>query len=399
MYGDFYIHDEKENRVVIDLPSFTAKVATQTGVEPMFNRMEEEDIDSAYSLPNKKSKRSQRTADDFEKINSDYTRFESLGQSKEQILANLFIKYGHESMRTSAFRDDFANFYDKYVSDAAVNAWSKYKLNWNTRQDGITAFVDENMLTMSIASLVEKLRKGVKFYNINEELVLESTSTALAGETAQPIGNYPTETYTFTDSEIYQSLFNMGISQKALDILFGGEFRKTIDNLVSDPLFDSTVKQGLKDDARSYKLTLTMDELAERASTLGMMDGRAIIEYLNKNLGIDNPTLPDLKYLVDKINKARNLNEVGDIMNDAMNLADINDVQAISELGTFAGRVLRILKDLKKDPSVAILEQMQRDGRRYSPAFEQHIKDTSKRLNDAVATFEKSRKKFFKDLC
>ena len=397
MFGDFYLHEKSENRTVIDLPSFTAKVATGMGVEPMFNRMEEEDIDSAYSLPNKKSKRSQRTADDFEKINSDYTRFESLGQSKEQILANLFIKYGHESMRTSAFRDDFANFYDKYVSDAAVNAWSKYKLNWNTRQDGITAFVDENMLTMSIASLVEKLRKGVKFYNINEELVLESTSTALAGETAQPIGNYPTETYTFTDSEIYQSLFNMGISQKALDILFGGEFRKTIDNLVSDPLFDSTVKQGLKDDARSYKLTLTMDELAERASTLGMMDGRAIIEYLNKNLGIDNPTLPALKYLVDKINKARNLNEVGDIMNDAMNLADINDVQAISELGTFAGRVLRILKDLKKDPSVAILEQMQRDGRRYSPAFEQHIKDTSKRLNDAVATFEKSRKKFFKD--
>ena len=397
MYGDFYVHDEKENRVVIDLPSFTAKVATQMGVEPMFNSMEQEDIDSAHSLPNKKSKRSQRTADDFEKINSDHARFESLGQSKEQILANLFIKYGHESMRTSAFRDDFANFYDKYVSDAAVNAWSKYKLNWNTRQDGITAFVDENMLTMSIATLVEKLRTGVKFYNINEELVLESTSTALAGETAQPFGNYPTETYTFTDSEIYQSLFNMGISQKALDILFGGEFRKTIDNLVSDPLFDSTVKQGLKDDARSYKLTLTMDELAERASTLGMMDGRAIIEYLNKNLGIDNPTLPALKYLVDKINKARNLNEVGDIMNDAMTLADVNDVQAISELGTFAGRVLRILKDLKKDPSEAVLDQMQRDGRRYSPAFEQHIKDTAKRLNDSVAAFEKSRKKFFKD--
>ena len=398
-FGKFYAYQNQKS-TVIALPSILAQEAMDYPfrfIAPLYAEMNQKDMDPANSTVIRRSSRTAKTAEDFLKINEDYERFKNQGLSEEEILANLYIKYGHESMRTSAYRNQFANFYDKYVSDQAIKAWSDYNGSWNVRQQGITDFIDQYMLEMSLSDIVKALREGVPFYTAEDGILQLNQPNLPMGNQAIPADRMGASPVSFSDTEIYQAMFNMGISQTALNIIFGQEFRQTIDNILISPDFNNTVKNNLTDDARSYKLRLSMDEISNMGDMLNFMDSRAVLEYINKHLGIDNPTLPALKKLVDKVRNARDMNQLGEAINDSIDVATVDDVQAVSQLATFAGRVLRIMREIEKDPSKVITDNLKAQGIRFSPAFEQQIKNTAERLTNAQKNFEKARNTFFKD--
>ena len=400
LFGNFYPYENSFKGLTIAIPSIFSQKAIDnqnTVVTPLYAEMNRRDLSPADSTLIKRSSRTAKSAEDFQKINDDYSRFENQGLKEEEILANLYVKYGHESMRTSAYRNQFANFYDKYVSEQAIKAWENYSGNWNVRQQGITDFIDKYMLEMSLSDIVKSLREGVPFYSSDNGIIQLQQPNLPMGNQTMPSDKMGATPVSFSDSEIYQSMFNMGISQTALDIIFGQEFRQTIDNILISPDFNNTVKNNLTDDARSYKLRLSMDEISNMGETLNFMDSRAVLEYINKHLGIDNPTLPALKKLVDKVRNARDMSQLGQAVSDSIDVANVDDVQAVSQLATFAGRVLRIMREIEKNPAKVIIDNLKSSGIRFSPAFEKQIENTSERLTNAKANFEKARIDFFKD--
>lgn len=400
IFDNFYPYENSYKGFNIAIPSLMAQRTMNNmsfDVAPLYAEMQQKDLDPANSTVVKRSSRTSKSAEDFLKINQDYARFESQGLSEEEILANLYVKYGHESMRTSAYRNQFANFYDQYVSDQAIKAWKSYSGSWNVRQQGIIDFVDQYMLTMSLTDIVKSLREGVPFYVSDAGIMQLEQPNVPMGNQTMPADRMGATPVSFSDSEIYQAMFNLGISQAALNIIFGQEFRQTIDNLMIDPDFNNTVKNNLKDDALSYKLRLSMDEISNMGEMLSFMDSRAVLEYINKHLGIDNPTLPALKKLVDKVRNARDMNQLGEAINDSIDVATIDDIQAVSQLATFAGRVLRIMREIEKNPAKVITDNLKQSGIRFSPAFEKQIENTAERLTNANKNFEAARINFFKD--
>jgi hypothetical protein len=414
----FYVDPGNTRR--IQLPPVSVQNISQDVkyIQPMYDAMLQDDIDPATSTYTVKRSRSQRMNNSSEKINSD---FESMKQnypnmSEEEILATLFNRYGHEAMRTSTLSNKFYNFYNAHVSKVATEAWQKHADNWNRRQQGITNFVDKYITTMSLKQIVDYLREGVPFVENEEGLFPDEGSMALQTNTAAPFTNPSGPIYKFDDTSIFQALYNMAIPLKALDSIFGMEYRQTIEGLLLDPDFDNTVKKNLRDDAMSYKLRISMDQLANQADEMGFMDAEAILKYINANLSTFSPTLPALKKLVDKVRKAKSIEEVGLAMNDAINKAtgetttilkenearederaNIEDIKAIAELASFAGRVLRIVRDLNENKAEVVISNMKAGGRRFSPAFEQHIKDMANNFDKAKINFEMARKAFFRD--
>jgi hypothetical protein len=417
-FSPFYVDPGNTKRIV--LPPVTAQKISQDPkyIQPMYDAMEQDDIDPVTSTYTVKRSRSQRTNNSSAQVNSDY---ESMKQnypnmSEEEILATLFNRHGHEAMRTSPLASQFYNFYNAHVSKVATEAWQKYADNWNRRQQGITNFVDKYITTMSLKQIVDYLREGVPFVENEEGLFPDEGSMALQTNAAAPTTNPSGPIYKFDDTSIFQALYNMAIPLKALDSIFGMEYRQTIEGLLLDPDFDKTVKKNLRDDAMSYKLRISMDQLANQADEMGFMDAEAILKYINSNLSTFSPTLPALKKLVDKVRKAKSIEEVGLAMNDAINQAtgevstvlrenearederaNIEDVKAIAELASFAGRVLRIVRDLNENKADVVLSNMKSGGRRFSPAFEQHIKDMANNFDKAKIAFEEARKAFFRD--
>lgn len=404
----FYLDDNASgSQDVIIIPSFLSKEPVdfggynEMGVTPLYRELVLEDVDQATSTYSVKRSRSSKINENKQKIDSDYQSMMDQGIPEEEALANLFTKYGYESMRYSNHGSKFMSQYDSYVTSKALEAWDTHSNNWNKRQQGIIDFVDKYIVGTGLDKIIQKLRDGVLFVQYDGKYLPEGDAKGLTDNQGRPIEVPEGEKIKFTDTELYTALFTYGVPQKALDSIFGPDYRRTIENMVTDPQFDSTVKEALTDDARSFKLTMSMEELSDRAEEMSIMESEAIINYINKHLSTATPTLPALKKIIDKIRKARDFNDVGTQLNEIkneINTSDANNIQAISELASFAGRVLRIVRELNsKTKGEIITDHIKSKGIAISPAFEQQIKNAVAENERAKSNFEKARENFFKD--
>jgi hypothetical protein len=384
---------------VIMLPKSKMYDPNVERILPKYEQMLLEDIDTINSTVKVKKSKAETLGRDSRQIDAEYERMVNEGKTPEQIFGNLFSRFSYESMRSSKYNAEFQSYYDDYVSNKAKETWSTYSANWNKRKQGIMDFVDKYILDNTLMQIVTVLREGVRFIDVNDELIAEGESQAMVVRDMGTPLNQDGEKVSFSDLEIYSALFEYGIPQTNLDKIFGTNYRKTIDNLLLDEDFDSEIKANLTEDARAQKIILSFPELTELSDQLGIMPSTAILNYINKHLSVEkgSPVLPAVKAIVDKINEAKNLTEVADEFGKQVELVGNENIQALAELGTAAGRILRILRELNKNKSEIIIDAIKESKIKITPAFEQEIRNAFRNLDKARNAFEQAKKAAIED--
>lgn len=391
------VPDPRGTRII--LPALRELNPAANAVMPLYHEMKNSDVDPIHSTVAVRRSRAETLGKDAQTINAEYERMQSEGKTQEQILGNLFSRFSYESMRASQYSPQFQNFYDEYVTKKAKESWGQYSENWNKRKGGIIDFVDKYVLEASLMDIITALRQGVRFVDVEDKLIAEGGSQAMVVADMATQYNPSGEKVSFSDLEIYSALFEYGIPQNSLNQLFGTNYRQTIDNLLLDEEFDAEIKQNLTDDARAQKISLSFSELEDLSEQLGIMPSTAILSYINKHLSIEkgSPLIPAVKAIVDKINEQRSLTDVADEFGKQVELIGDENIQALAELGTAAGRILRILRELKKNKAEVIIEAIKESKIKVTPAFEQEIKNAFSRLDNARNAFEQAKETAIKD--
>ena len=392
---------DKNNGVSLELPNPKRYVENENRIRPMFEEMLAQDIDPVNSTVKVKKSRAETLGRQSREIDREYNRMLGEGKTQEQIFGELFGRYSYESMRSSAYSAAFQTVYDEYVSNKAKETWNTYSQTWGKRKQGIVNFVDKYIIENSLMDIVGALRRGVRFIDADNQLLEANESMAMVVEGAAMPMDQNGEIIVFSDLEIYSALFEYGVPQSNLDQIFGLNYRKTIENLLLDEDFDTEIKQNLTEDARASKLTVTFSDLNELSEQLGIMNSTAILNYIAKHLSVEkgSPLLPAVKAIVDKINNDRNasLTDVADEFGRQVEKIGAENVQALAEIGTAAGRILRILRELNKDKAGFMVDALKESKIKVSPAFEQQIRNTFRNLDNARNAFEAAKKKAIKD--
>lgn len=397
-FSPFYVTPTDGGTTIV-LPLSKHFDSSVSRIKPMVEKLIDQDVDQINSTVKVKKSRAETLGKESREIESEYNRLTAEGKSKEEVFGNLFGKYSYESMRSSKYSAEFQSIYDEFVSNKAKETWSTYSGTWNKRKQGVVDFVDKYIIENSLMDIVSALRKGVRFVEVDNQLLAEGENrTVVIDGIATPI-TQEGEVVSFSDLEIYSALFEYGIPQSNLDQIFGLNYRKTIDNLLLDPDFDTEIKQNLTEDARASKLSVSFSELNELSDQLGIMSSTAILNYILKHLSVEkgSPVIPAVKAIVDKINESRSLGEVVDEFGKQVEAVGSENIQALAEIGTAAGRILRILRELNKNKAEVIVDTLKQSRIKVSPAFEQEIKNAFQNLDNARNAFENAKKKAIKD--
>lgn len=397
-FAPYYVVSQ-DRGTTINLPLSKYFDSNVQRIKPTVEQLIQEDVDTINSTVKVKRSRAETLGNQSREIDREYERMIAEGKTKEQIFGDLFGRYSYESMRASRYTADFQSVYDEFVSNRAKESWSTYSGTWNKRKQGVIDFVDKYIIENSLVDIVSALRKGVRFIDVNNQLLAEGENASVVVEGMATPLEQNGDVVNFTDLEIYSALFEYGIPQNNLNQIFGLNYRKTINNLLLDQDFDTEIKQNLTEDARASKLTVSFSELNELSDQLGLMNSTAILNYINKHLSVEkgSPVIAAVKAVVDKINEGRSLGEVVDEFGVQIEQAGSENVQALAEIGTAAGRILRILRELNKNKADVIVDSIKQSKIKISPAFEQELRNAFGDLDKARNNFEEAKKNMIKD--
>jgi hypothetical protein len=105
-----------------------------------------------------------------------------------------------------------------------------------------------------------------------------------------------------------------------------------------------------------------------------------------------------IKTLVDKLKQGDDVTDAiaGELGTQIESVGNEN-IQALAEIGTAAGRILRILRELNKNKGNVLVDMLKDFNIKVSPAFEAEIKARAKVLDDARAAFEKAKRNAIND--
>jgi hypothetical protein len=390
--------DSRETTIF--LPKLKEVSPSLDAIMPMYHEVQKDDVSSIESTYKIRKSRAETLGKQSREIDADYEAMLGQGLNNEQIFGRLFGKYSFEALRSSKYNAEFQSVYDMYVSEKAKEAWQGYSDSWNTRKDGIINFIDKYILENSLMDLVTLLRKGVRFITVDGQLLPEGESQSVVDPNlATPYEPVGTEV-KFNDLEIYSALFDYGIPQHNLDAIFGTNYRKTIENLMLDEDFDEEIKQSLSDDARASKIPMTFSQLRDMSEQLGVMNATAILNYINKHLSVEkgSPVMAAIQALVDRLKQGDDVTDAiaGELGTQIESVGNQN-IQALAEIGTAAGRILRILRELNKNKGNVLVDMLKDFNIKVSPAFEAEIKARAKALDDARAAFEKAKRDAIND--
>jgi hypothetical protein len=388
------------SQTILTLPQIKALSPSAQAIMPMYHEIFKGDVSSIESTYKIRKSRAETLGKQSREIDADYDALLGQGLNNEQIFGRLFGKYSFEALRSSKYNAEFQSVYDMYVSEKAKEAWQGYSDSWNTRKDGIINFIDKYILENSLMDLVTLLRKGVRFITVDGQLLPEGESQSVVdANLATPYEPVGTEV-KFNDLEIYSALFDYGIPQHNLDAIFGTNYRKTIENLMLDEDFDEEIKQSLSDDARASKIPMTFSQLRDMSEQLGVMNATAILNYINKHLSVEkgSPVMAAIQALVDRLKQGDDVTDaIAGELGTQIEAVGNQNIQALAEIGTAAGRILRILRELNKNKGNVLVDMLKDFNIKVSPAFEAEIKARAKALDDARAAFEKAKRDAIND--
>lgn len=349
--------------------------------------------------PLDKSQIRQSQAANHQKIKQEVDSMRQQNVPDADIFASLFNKYGYEDMRTSAFGVDFMNAADAFIDAKAEEGLNKYAAEFAKRQTGIRNFLDAYYGTAPLLTLVNKLREGVLFVDDTNYALpagmtyLFDPNSVQLRETSQQEGTI----YKFADYEIFRSLFDAGETSSTLSQIFGPQFRQTIQRVLDRNEMASDILTGLEQDARSLKVKRSIEELRELGEIFDDMDATAIVKWLVNKLatgGIEEA----VQVLIDRLNGAETFADLEDQMNLAFyESAKSEDIQALSGLGSFAGRVLRLMRQVAKKPEQLLIENAESNGLVIPPKLKAQIEEASKKKIQAYEDYKKALKTFMED--
>lgn len=350
--------------------------------------------------PLDKSQIRQSQAANHQKIKQEVDSLRQQNIADNDIFASLFNKYGYEDMRTSAFGTDFMNASDEFIDKKAEEGLTKYAAEFGKRQTGIRNFLDTYHGSAPLLALVNQLREGVLFIDDTnlglpegQTTYLFDPNTAQLRSTSLPEGTV----YKFADYEIFRALFDAGETSSTLNQIFGPQFRQTIERVLERKQMSSDILKDLEKDARSLKVRKSIDELRELGEIYDDMDATAIVKWLVNRLatgGVEEA----VQNIIDRLNKVGTFADLEDQMNLAFfESAQAEDIQALSGLGSFAGRVLRLLRQVAQKPEQIIIENAESKGLIIPPRLKAAIEEASKKKTEAYDAYKKALKTFMND--
>lgn len=316
------------------------------------------------------------------------------------IFASLFNKYGYEDMRTSAFGTDFMNAADAFIDQKAEEGLTKYAAEFGKRQTGIRNFLDAYYGAAPLLTLVNQLRQGVVFVDDTNLSLPEGQltylfdpNTAQLRTTTSPEG----KVYKFADYEIFRALFDAGETSSTLNQIFGPQFRQTIERVLDRKQMSTEVLTDLQNDARSLRVKKSIDELRELGEIFDDMDATAIVKWLVNKLATSGVE-ESVQKIIDRLNTVGTFADLEDQMNLAFfESAQAEDIQALSGLGSFAGRVLRLLRQVAQKPEQIIIENAESKGIIIPPKLKAAIEEASKKKMEAYEAYKTALKTFLND--
>jgi hypothetical protein len=339
-------------------------------------------------------------AANHQKIKQEVDSLRQQNIADNDIFASLFNKYGYEDMRTSAFGTDFMNASDEFIDQKAEEGLTKYAAEFGKRQTGIRNFLDAYYGAAPLLTLVNQLRQGVVFVDDTNLSLPEGQltylfdpNTAQLRTTASPEG----KVYKFADYEIFRALFDAGETSSTLNQIFGPQFRQTIERVLDRKQMSTEVLTDLQNDARSLRVKKSIDELRELGEIFDDMDATAIVKWLVNKLATSGVE-ESVQKIIDRLNKVGTFADLEDQMNLAFfESAQAEDIQALSGLGSFAGRVLRLLRQVAKKPEQLIIENAEKNGIIIPPKLKAAIEEASKKKIEAYEAYKTALKTFMND--
>lgn len=339
-------------------------------------------------------------AANHKKIKQEVDSMRQQNIADSDIFASLFNKYGYEDMRTSAFGVDFMNASDEFIDKKAEEGLTKYAAEFAKRQTGIRNFLDSYYGAAPLLTLVNQLREGVTFIDDTNLNLPEGQTTYLFDPNAAQLRTTTLpggKVYKFADYEIFRALFDAGETSSTLNQIFGPQFRQTIERVLERKQMSSDILENLDKDARSLKVKKSIDELRELGEIYDDMDATAIVKWLVNKLatgGIEEA----VQNIIDRLNKAGTFAELEDQMNLAFfESAKAEDIQALSGLGSFAGRVLRLLRQVAQKPEQIIIDKAESNGLVIPPKLKAAIEEASKKKIEAYEAYKTALKNFLND--
>ena len=377
LLGDFYYgkgdFKEGKNIFTISLPPF---INVGRSLDSLF------DPDATFS-PNmeERSSRVRESRSRAHKNINDFVESEKAkGTPASDIYNRAYVLFGDEYLRTSKYGSEYQTERDKFQMNAAIDGMNRFSNEFEKRRQGIVNFIDKYRDKASLLKLVNLLRNGVNF--IDEEtglIAIEApinTTDIVDPNLAQPV-NVPGATKVkFSDYEIFLALSAIGETSEDLGKIFGNEYRQTIENAIQKGQFSTNILSELSKDAQSKRITRRIEDLSMLGQVFNDIDPKSVIDYIVSNLdtlGIE----PAFQNLLERIKDAKTFQEMNGQI--ALSISDIRqtqgDLESVSQLASFAGRILRLMRQISDDPSEIIMENIRKRGRTIPTGIENDIKN------------------------
>lgn len=304
------------------------------------------------------------------------------GTPASEIYSKAYVLFGDENLRTSKYGSEYQTERDEFQMKSAIDAMSKFSSEFEKRRQGIINFIDKYRDRASLLKLVNILRNGADF--LDEEtglMAIEApieTMDIVDPSLAQPISAPGTIKVKFSDYEIFLALSAIGETSNDLGKIFGNDFRQTIETAIERGQFSTNILSELSKDAQSKRITRRIEDLSMLGEIFNDIDPKSVIDYIVSNLdtlGIE----PAFQNLLGRIQEAQTFQEMNGQI--ALSISDIRqqegDLQSVSQLASFAGRILRLMRQISDNPSEIILDNIRKTGRTIPTSIENQIKQKS----------------------
>ena len=374
---------------------FRAEQAQYDGIEisvpPLFNigRLQGDiyaSDDFSYYPQIKKDNTRESRRKSNKKITAYIDAQKEAGTPNSEIFKNAYNMFGDEDMRTSSYGAEYQTERDKFQAQEAIAGMTAFSNEFNMRRQGIIDFIDKYRDRASLLKLVNVLRRGVGFTADTMGNMYSIGSPDLSSELFDPeaaqvidVAGQNQKMVKFADYEIFLALYAMGETSEDLAKIFGGDYRQTIETAINKGQFSSNLLGELTDNAQSQRIRRRIEDLSMLGSVFDNLDPTALIENIVKNLdemGVE----PAVQNIIDKMKKAKTFQDVNGAV--AEGIADMSikagDVEALATLASFAGRILRLMRQLSDDPTEVILESARMNGRELTKQQEDDIRDKVK---------------------
>jgi len=304
------------------------------------------------------------------------------GTPASEIYNKAYQMFGDEYVRTSKYGAEYMNERSEFQKKEAMKSMDAFAQNFEGRRQAIIDFVDKFRDKTSLIKIVNILRNGVEFFD--EETGFKALDTTLetsgvlnqTDATQRQRPDMSTTTMKFADFEIFSALHAIGETSEDLDKIFGRDYRQTIETAIQEGNFSTNILSALSKDAQSRRVRRRIEDLAALGEVFDDLDPKSVIDYMVTNLdllGIE----PALQNLIGRIKNAETYQELnGEIVNTISDMrATEGEMQSVAQLASFAGRVLRLMRQISDDPSKIILENIRKNGRDIPAGLEGKIKD------------------------